>query len=124
MAALEYRLGKAEAHALVGDAIAESWGDYYAGRLAGPEHPREMMTPFPLDQVIVTDSETEYRIHITRCDAADYFRGIGIPEIGSLLSCGVDHAMEKRRCPDWVFSRTQTLMMGADHCDFCWTRKR
>ena len=99
VAALESRLGKPAAYALVGDAIAESWAEYYAGCLSGPEHPREMMTPFPLDRVIVTDSEAEYRTHITRCDAADYFRAAGIPEIGSLLSCGVDHAVEKRRCP-------------------------
>ena len=71
---------------------------------------------------IATDTDTEFRRNITSCEFAEYFRSIGEPELGGLLTCGVDFAVERRTNPDWTFTRTQTLMLGADYCDFCWTR--
>ena len=123
MAALEKRLGKDEAQRLVADAIAESWANFAQTRFSDREHPRGADGPFRTDRVVVTDSDTEYRMNITSCESAEYFRGIGQPEVGAVLSCGVDFAVERLRCPDWEFSRTQTLMMGANHCDFCWKKR-
>ena len=57
---------------------------------------------------------------MTRCQFADYFRAIGEPEIGALLTCGVDFVNEAIQRPDWEFRRTQTLMKGAAYCDFRW----
>ena len=51
------------------------------------------------------------------------FREIGEPEIGALLTCGVDFAVERRLRPDWDFERTQTRMQGASFCDFRWRRR-
>jgi hypothetical protein len=42
------------------------------------------------------------------------------PEIGALLTCGVDFATQAKLRPDWEFARTQTLMKGASYCDFRW----
>jgi len=108
---------------MVGKAIAESRAAHVGGGLSGPQHPRDYGSPFRIEDIIVSDTDQEFRVRITRCESADYFRSIGMPEIGALLSCGVDFAVERMRCPDWKFARTQTLMMGADHCDFCWKRK-
>lgn len=120
---LELRLGKEEAHRLVGTAVAEAWAEYAGSDFSGPELPSNVSSPFRTEMVIVTDSADEYRVKMTHCESADYFRSKGMPEIGALLSCGVDFAVERLRCPDWDFSRTQTLMMGADHCDFCWKKR-
>lgn len=123
--ALEIELGKARAHELVGNAIAESWAHYTASRTSAGGSPRDAGGDFdfPVDRVIVTDSLNEYGVDMTRCAFAEYFRRIGEPEIGALLTCGVDFAVERRLRPDWEFSRTQTLMGGARHCDFRWRRK-
>lgn len=121
--ALEARLGREEAYSLVGSAVAEAWADHVAGGFTGSERPADMASPFSTEAIIVTDADDEYRVDMTRCESADYFRNKGMPEIGALLSCGVDFAVERLRCPDWDFSRTQTLMMGADRCDFCWKKK-
>jgi hypothetical protein len=60
---------------------------------------------------------------MTSCQFADYFRKIGEPEIGALLTCGVDFAVERELRPGWSFQRTQTRMQGAPFCDFRWRRK-
>ncbi len=121
--ALEARIGEQAAHELVRGAIAESWADHVAPRQAGNDHPRDDDNDFPVESVIVTDTDDEYRVNMVRCQFADYFRATGQPEIGALLTCGVDFAVNRRVHPDWEFTRTQTLMMGAEHCNFCWKRK-
>ena len=126
--ALELELGKIKAHRLVGDAIAGSWATYIVNRQVrssgSSDHPRDAgNSNFPVQSIIVKDTENEHAINMTKCEYADYFRRIEEPEVGALLTCGVDYAVEKRMRPDWTFSRNQTLMQGAEFCDFCWARK-
>jgi len=72
---------------------------------------------------VVEDTETTFGVNMTKCLFAEYFRSIGEPEIGALLTCGVDFANEASLRPDWKFERTQTLMKGAPFCDFRWRLK-
>ena len=72
--------------------------------------------------MVVEDSDTAFSHNITGCAFADYFRAIGEPEIGALMTCGVDFAAEGRIRPDWEFKRSQTRMQGADFCDFRWRK--
>ena len=95
--ALEARLGKAEAHQLIGEAIAESWAEFVASRQGASDHPRDANNDFPVERVIVTDKDDEYRVNMTHCAFADYFRRIGEPEVGALLTCGVDYAVKDAR---------------------------
>ncbi len=126
--ALEAELGKERAHDIVGRAIAES---YLAWRqkigFRENSHPRgdeDDGTPeFPVEREVVEDSAESFGFNITGCAFADYFRAIGEEEIGALMTCGVDFAAEACIRPDWEFTRTQTRMQGATHCDFRW-RKR
>ena len=121
---LEQELGVDRAHSIVGDTLADTWADYTATRHQAGTHPGKAgESGFPVQELIVTNTEDEYAVNMTQCDFADYFRGIGEPEIGALMTCGVDFAVERRMRPDWLFSRSQTLMQGAEHCDFCWKRK-
>jgi len=128
--ALERELGKEAAHEIVGRAIAEN---YVAWRekigFTENSHPRadsdgQGDTPdFPVEREIVEDTDQAFGHNITGCAFADYFRAIGEPEIGALMTCGVDFAAETRIRPDWEFTRTKTRMQGAPCCDFRW-RKR
>ena len=77
---------------------------------------------FPVEREVVTDSDTEYGHDITGRQFADYFRSIGEPEIGALMTCSVDFAAEALIRPDWAFQRTQTRMQGASHCHFRWRK--
>jgi hypothetical protein len=127
--ALETELGKARAHQIVGQAIAEAYVSYREGLGYEPnEHPRDEgegvgnKPKFPVDRVVVEDSDTAFSHNITGCAFANYFRAIGEPEIGALMTCGVDFAAEGRIRPDWEFKRSQTRMQGADFCDFRWRK--
>jgi hypothetical protein len=128
--ALERELGKERAHQIVGEAIAASYVDYRE-RLGYElnEHPRNEgmgegnQPAFPVEREVLEDTETSFSHDITGCAFADYFRRMGEPEIGALMTCGVDFAAEDRIRPDWEFTRGQTRMRGADTCDFRWRRR-
>jgi hypothetical protein len=123
--ALEAELGQERAHALVGGAIAESWAAFLASRR--PERNQHPETQgdleFPVESEVVERSDDSYGRNFTACAFADHFRKIGEPEIGALLTCGVDFAAEAKLRPDWSFERSQTLMQGAPFCDFRWKRR-
>jgi hypothetical protein len=121
--ALERELGKERAHAIVGGAIAEAYANWQERRTpARNTHPREgnVAHNFPVETEVVQDNDTVFGVNMTRCQFADYFREIGEPEIGALLTCGVDFETQAKLRPDWEFRRTQTLMKGAPYCDFRW----
>ena len=126
---LEQEIGKEAAHRIVGEAIAQN---YVAWREklgfeenSHPASEREdgQAPAFPVEEEVVENTSDAYGHNITACAFADYFRKIGEPEIGALMCCGVDFAAEERIRPDWEFTRTQTRMQGAPHCDFRWKRK-
>ncbi len=125
---LEKELGKERAHAIVGRAIAQNyvaWRDKLG--FEPDSHPRDADgsgPAFPVEHRVVEDTADAYGHDVTGCAFADYFRSIGEPEIGALMTCGVDFAAEAHMRPGWDFARTQTRMQGAPCCDFRWRRKR
>lgn len=125
--AMERELGKERAHAIVGEAIAQNYVTWRDKRGFVPNtHPAsddDNAPAFPVQNEVVENGETAYGHNVTGCAFADYFRSIGEPEIGALMTCGVDFAAEEHMRPDWSFTRTQTLMQGASHCDFRWRLK-
>ena len=122
--AMEEELGKERAHAVVGEAIAGNYVQWRDKRGFEPDsHPNsddDNGPAFPVEKEVVENTETAYGHNITGCAFADYFRKIGEPEIGALMTCGVDFAAEEHMRPGWEFTRTQTRMQGAAHCDFRW----
>lgn len=62
--------------------------------------------------------------NVTRCRYAEMYRQLGIPELGAILSCNRDAALIEGFNPDVAFTRTQTIMGGATHCDFVYTLTR
>ena len=57
--------------------------------------------------------------NVTGCRYADFFRQLGEPELGALLLCDMDvHLTELVGGPEVELTRTQTIMKGAQYCDF------
>jgi len=61
--------------------------------------------------------------NVTRCQYAEFFKGMGLPELGFLFHCSRDFAMVDGFSQDLKLERTQTIMQGASHCDFRFSRK-
>ena len=119
--AVEAELGKEKTHRIVGNAIAESYAQFLSTRLQERNtHPGETDDGFeyPTESEMVEHTDNAYANNVTKCGYAEYFRQKGEQEIGYLMTCGVDFAMNKTLRPNWEFRRTQTLMEGASHCDF------
>ncbi|MFV0281679.1 MAG: L-2-amino-thiazoline-4-carboxylic acid hydrolase [Rhodoblastus sp.] len=68
-------------------------------------------------------SDTVFAFDVKRCRYAEMYRDMGLAEIGPLLSCQRDAVFCEGFDPRLKFSRTQTIMQGASHCDFRYERK-
>ena len=71
-----------------------------------------------LVQEILEQDDKKLYINCTRCRFAEMYKELGIPELGFLLSCGRDFAMTEGFNPKLKLKRTQTIMEGAEYCDF------
>lgn len=71
-----------------------------------------------LETETVAKSEREYAYNVTRCRYAEMYRAMGAGEIGFLLSCNRDATFAQGYDPRIALTRTQTIMQGADRCDF------
>lgn len=71
-----------------------------------------------LESDVVDLTDTTFGFNVTRCRYAEMYRALGIPELGATLSCNRDASLIEGFNPDIEFTRTKTLMGGADHCDF------
>lgn len=70
----------------------------------------------------VASSADELRFNVTRCGYADFYKELGLPELGYLFSCNRDFAMAEGFSRDIRLERTQTIMEGSSHCDFRFVR--
>jgi hypothetical protein len=61
--------------------------------------------------------------NVTRCQYAEFYKELGLPELGYLFHCNRDFAMVEGFSPGLTLKRTQTIMEGAGHCDFRFARK-
>ena len=55
---------------------------------------------------------------VTSCRFAEFFRALGEPELGALLTCESDVHIAAAGAGDVSFTREQTLMQGAPSCTF------
>jgi hypothetical protein len=67
---------------------------------------------------VVETSEKRAGVNITRCKYAEMYTEHGLEAFGFMLSCARDYALMEGFNPDIRFTRTQTIMEGADYCDF------
>jgi hypothetical protein len=85
-----------------------------AAAVNGPQLEMEMLEATP--------DTLEFNVHA--CKYAELFAALGEPELGAMLLCAGDFHMAAVGAPDVQLSRSQTLMQGATHCDFCYRIKR
>ncbi len=129
--ALRKELGREKADALFGQALRAHVRATYLGLGENiPGGPREKWEKVwdGLRPRIGDDVEREFlkndddgrEYNVTRCRFAEFFRALGEPELGTILLCDFDHYIAETGAPVVELTRTQTLMEGADHCDFCY----
>ena len=73
---------------------------------------------------VLESTPTTFHFNVTRCRYAEMYRAMGLADLGAVLSCNRDGAFCEGYDPKLKLTRTQTLMGGASHCDFRYTRER
>ena len=77
-----------------------------------------------LEYRVIEQSQDAFAFDVTACRYAEFYKELGEPELGFMLVCSADFDMADGFGPDIGFTRTQTIMQGASHCDFRYKRPR
>jgi L-2-amino-thiazoline-4-carboxylic acid hydrolase-like protein len=77
-----------------------------------------------LELTMLTQSEDELHFQVTRCRYAEMYEALGLRELGAVLSCERDGALMAGFNPDIRLDRPRTILGGAPHCDFHYSRRR
>ncbi len=130
-AVVSERHGQAAAEAVIGESVRRSaieQGKEMAAALSGETSlesfiaAQELWTRGGALQVAVDEaSASRFAFRVTRCEYARMYREMGLGHIGHLLSCQRDGTFCEGYDPKLKLARTQTIMQGADHCDFEYT---
>lgn len=67
---------------------------------------------------VLRDDAGAFEFNVTRCRYAEMYHRLGLADLGPILSCNRDGRMIEGFNPGIAFTRTQTIMEGATHCDF------
>jgi hypothetical protein len=121
---MEKELGKERAHELVKSAVGDFYRDM-SKRLTAERgsigalmaHGEISSAGNAIDIELREISEEGMSVDITGCRYAQFFQQIGEPELGFLLVCSSDFPTTEA-IPGVELHRTQTIMQGADFCDF------
>jgi hypothetical protein len=73
---------------------------------------------------VLEQTRKKFSFNVFRCRYADMYNHLGVPQLGKMLSCDRDYALVEGFNPDIKLTRTQTIMEGADFCDFCFEVQR
>ena len=71
-----------------------------------------------LELDVLRDDAEAFEFNVTRCRYAEMYHRLGLAELGPILSCSRDGRMIEGFNSGIGFTRTQTIMEGATHCDF------
>lgn len=132
--ALQADMGEARANALVRSALGAHYrrlGERWWQANGSPSVGETMASAFAgyaaddaLDYEVREQSHETFAIDVTRCRYAQFYKELGAPELGFLFVCSADFAFAEGLGDDIALTRTQTIMQGASHCDFRYTRRR
>lgn len=75
-----------------------------------------------IENIKLTDHSLDF--DVTSCGYVKMYERLGIKDFGCLLSCGRDFAFMEGFNPEFELIRTQTIMEGADYCDFRYKKNR
>lgn len=125
-------LGAARAATLLREAVREyglALGETMSKAIPGESvaQVKAMMPLFTagdaLDVEPVADTATEFSVNVRGCRYADFFKALGEPEFGAMLTCEADIPMMETFTSEVTMERTQTILTGGSHCDFRWRAK-
>ena len=127
--ALRAELGETRANQLVSTALREWLRNLYRDIGAQlPGSPRQKWEAInaavrprignAIDIERLKQEPDAWEFNIRGCRYADFFRQLGEPELGAVLLCDVDVDIEAVGSPEVKMTRTQTIMKGAEYCDF------
>lgn len=71
-----------------------------------------------LEMKVIEQTSETYHFNITRCPYFEKYRELGLAEYGVALSCCRDEPFARGFNPQLKLERSQTIMKGADYCDF------
>jgi hypothetical protein len=131
---LQAELGEERANAIVRKALGDLYRKYGEKwwRAQGERNLGEKMASAfdrfaaggALDYEVVKQAPDRFEANVTECGYARFYNEIGAPELGFLLTCSADFAMAEGYGAGVQFTRTQTIMQGASHCDFRYALKQ
>ena len=125
--AFESRFGKKDAHDIVRkviEQIALKQGQDLADKGAGtPMDKLELLIPRfceggAMELEMLHQSADAYDFNVTRCRYAEFYKEMGVPDLGFVLSCSRDFALTKGISGKLELFRTKTIMQGNTFCDF------
>jgi hypothetical protein len=67
---------------------------------------------------VVKKTPDAFEVNVTQCRYAEFYKKIGAPELGFLLTCSADFSYAEGFSANVHLTRTQTIMQGGSHCDF------
>jgi L-2-amino-thiazoline-4-carboxylic acid hydrolase len=70
---------------------------------------------------LIAQAKNRLEFNVKRCRYAEMYRELGIADLGRVLSCNRDGAFCTGFNPAIQLTRTQTIMEGAEFCDFRYT---
>ena len=129
--AFQNAFGKEQANAVAREVIVglarmdgERWAEQCGTDLAALEKVSHLWAAAGgLDVETVYTSPERLEFDVTRCGYAEFYKNLGLPELGYLFHCNRDFAMVEGFGGNVSLSRTQTIMERAHHCDFRFMRK-
>ena len=71
-----------------------------------------------VDMDVLRADDQHLEVNVTGCRYADFFRQLGEPELGAILTCEMDDHIAELSAPAVKLSLTDTIMKGGTHCPF------
>ena len=129
--AFQRAIGKERANEIARQVIIElarkdgaRWAQQFGSDLTGVEKASGLWAAGgSLDIEPVGKSAEGLDFNVVRCQYAEFYKELGLRELGRLFHCNRDFAMVEGFSPDLTLERTQTIMEGASYCDFRFRRK-
>jgi hypothetical protein len=130
---LRAELGEERANAIVRKALGDlyrEYGEKWWRAQGARDFGEKMASAFDmfaagdaLSYEVVKQAPDAFEVNVTECRYARFYKEIGAPELGFLLTCSADFLMTEGFGTDVQLTRTQTIMQGASHCDFRYVLK-
>ena len=131
---LQAELGEERANAIVRKALGElyrGYGEKWWRARGSDDLGTSMASAFEgfaagnaLDYEVIKRTPDAFDANVTGCRYAEFYKKLGTPELGFLLTCSADFTMTEGYGANVELKRTQTIMQGASHCDFRYARKK